>query len=106
MNPSHSAAVPTKLRVVPTAASPSVRASPNSWARMLAAVLALAGDIGVDSHTGNAPTDPATEARLVMEATYRSYFHGHDPARAFIGDGKLLRGGRFEVQGAAVKGTP
>ena len=34
---------------------------------------------------------------------YAGYFHGHYPARAFIGTGKLLRGGRFEVQGVAVR---
>jgi 2-iminobutanoate/2-iminopropanoate deaminase len=34
---------------------------------------------------------------------YRSYFHGHFPARAFIGVDKLLRGAHFEVMGTAVK---
>ncbi|HEY6825121.1 MAG TPA: RidA family protein [Steroidobacteraceae bacterium] len=101
--------------------------------------LYVAGHIGIDTRTGNAPSDPATEARLVMEAVkrtvesagltmddlvsvtiyctdlqlydmfnavYRSYFHGHYPARAFIGTDKLLRGGHFEVQGLALKSTP
>ncbi|HTL91238.1 MAG TPA: RidA family protein [Steroidobacteraceae bacterium] len=101
--------------------------------------LYVAGHIGIDSRTGNAPSDPATEARLVMEAVkrtmessgltmddlvsvtiyctdlqlydmfnavYRSYFHGHYPARAFIGSGKLLRGAHFEVQGLAIKSSP
>jgi 2-iminobutanoate/2-iminopropanoate deaminase len=101
--------------------------------------LYVAGHIGIDSRTGNAPSDPATEAHLVMEAVkrtvesagltmddlvsvtiwctdlqlydmfnavYRSYFHGHYPARAFIGTDKLLRGGHFEVQGLAIKNTP
>jgi 2-iminobutanoate/2-iminopropanoate deaminase len=36
---------------------------------------------------------------------YRSYFHGHYPARAFIGVDKLLRGAHFEVMGTAVKGA-
>jgi 2-iminobutanoate/2-iminopropanoate deaminase len=36
---------------------------------------------------------------------YRSYFHGHFPARAFIGVDKLVRGARFEVMGTAVKGS-
>jgi 2-iminobutanoate/2-iminopropanoate deaminase len=181
MNRSRRAGVPTKSRVLPTAASSSVGASAIWRGGMLPAVLALAaallpaaagaanrsdiehsvppgssplpfsdavlsgdtlyvaGHIGVDSHSGNAPTDPTTEARLVMEAVkrtvesagltmddlvsvtvyctdlqlydtfnavYRSYFHGHYPARAFIGAGKLLRGGHFEVQGVAVKGSP
>ena len=34
---------------------------------------------------------------------YRGYFKKDFPARAFIGSGPLLRGGRFEVQGIAVK---
>jgi 2-iminobutanoate/2-iminopropanoate deaminase len=100
--------------------------------------LYVAGHLGIDPHTGNAPTDPAAEARLVLEgvkrtieaagltmddlvsvtvyctdlqlydsfnAIYRSYFHGHYPARAFIGTDKLLRGGHFEVQGVAIKGS-
>jgi enamine deaminase RidA (YjgF/YER057c/UK114 family) len=36
---------------------------------------------------------------------YRSYFHGHFPARAFIGASKLVRSARFEVMGTAVKGS-
>jgi len=36
---------------------------------------------------------------------YRTYFHGHFPARAFIGVSKLVRGARFEVMGTAVKGS-
>jgi 2-iminobutanoate/2-iminopropanoate deaminase len=34
---------------------------------------------------------------------YRSYFTKNFPARAFIGSGPLLRGGRFEAQGIAVR---
>ena len=34
---------------------------------------------------------------------YRTYFKEGFPARAFIGSGKLLRGGRFELQGIAVR---
>lgn len=34
---------------------------------------------------------------------YKTYFHGNYPARAFIGVDKLLRNGRFEVMGMAVK---
>jgi enamine deaminase RidA (YjgF/YER057c/UK114 family) len=34
---------------------------------------------------------------------YRSYFGEHVPARAFIGSGPLLRGGRFEAMGIAIK---
>ncbi len=34
---------------------------------------------------------------------YRTYFSGAFPARAFIGSGPLLRGGRFEIQATAVR---
>lgn len=34
---------------------------------------------------------------------YRTYFTKDFPARAFIGSGPLLRGGRFEAQGIAIK---
>jgi 2-iminobutanoate/2-iminopropanoate deaminase len=100
--------------------------------------LYVAGHLGIDPHSGNAPTDTTAEARLVMEAVkrtieaagltmddlvavtvyctdlqlydgfnaiYRSYFHGHYPARAFIGTDKLLRGAHFELQGVAIKGS-
>jgi 2-iminobutanoate/2-iminopropanoate deaminase len=38
-----------------------------------------------------------------FNGVYRTYFHGEFPARAFIGAGNLLRGGRYEVMGIAVK---
>jgi 2-iminobutanoate/2-iminopropanoate deaminase len=41
-----------------------------------------------------------------FNAIYGAYFHGHHPARAFIGADKLLRGAHFEVQGVAIKGSP
>lgn len=34
---------------------------------------------------------------------YRTYFTDHFPARAFLGSGPLLLGGRFEVTGIAVR---
>jgi len=34
---------------------------------------------------------------------YRGYFHGHYPARAFIGVASLVRGAHFEVAGVATK---
>jgi reactive intermediate/imine deaminase len=34
---------------------------------------------------------------------YKTYFHGDYPARAFLGAASLLRGGRYEVLGIAVK---
>lgn len=38
-----------------------------------------------------------------FNGAYRSYFAGDFPARAFIGSGPLLRGGRFEVQALAIR---
>jgi 2-iminobutanoate/2-iminopropanoate deaminase len=38
-----------------------------------------------------------------FNGVYRTYFHGDFPARAFIGSGPLLFGGRFEVQAIAVR---
>jgi 2-iminobutanoate/2-iminopropanoate deaminase len=37
-----------------------------------------------------------------FNAVYRTYFHEHYPARAFIGINKLVRGAHFEVAGVAV----
>jgi 2-iminobutanoate/2-iminopropanoate deaminase len=38
-----------------------------------------------------------------FNTVYRTYFHGHYPARAFIGINKLVRSAHFEVAGVAVK---
>jgi 2-iminobutanoate/2-iminopropanoate deaminase len=38
-----------------------------------------------------------------FNGVYKTYFHGDYPARAFVGASNLLRGGRFEVTGMAVK---
>ncbi|HSL72064.1 MAG TPA: Rid family hydrolase [Longimicrobiales bacterium] len=38
-----------------------------------------------------------------FNAVYRTYFSKEFPARAFIGAGSLLLGGRFEMQAIAVK---
>jgi reactive intermediate/imine deaminase len=38
-----------------------------------------------------------------FNGVYKSYFKGDFPARAFIGTDKLLRNGRYEVMGIAVK---
>lgn len=40
-----------------------------------------------------------------FNSVYKTYFHDDFPARAFIGADKLLRGGRYEVMGIAVKKT-
>jgi 2-iminobutanoate/2-iminopropanoate deaminase len=38
-----------------------------------------------------------------FNAEYVKHFYGHFPARAFLGSGPLLKGGRFEMMGVAVK---
>ncbi len=38
-----------------------------------------------------------------FNAIYRTYFRGEFPARAFIGSGPLLRNGRFELLGIAIR---
>ena len=38
-----------------------------------------------------------------FNTVYRSYFHGHFPARAFIGVNTLVRNAHFEVSGIAAK---
>ena len=38
-----------------------------------------------------------------FNGVYKTYFHGNYPARAFLGAASLLRGGRYEVIGIAVK---
>lgn len=38
-----------------------------------------------------------------FNGVYRTYFHVDYPARAFLGAANLLRGGRYEVMGIAVK---
>lgn len=38
-----------------------------------------------------------------FNTVYKTYFHGNYPARAFIGAATLLRGGKYEVLGIAVK---
>ena len=38
-----------------------------------------------------------------FNSVYKTYFHGDYPARAFVGAANLLRGGKYEVMGIAVK---
>jgi len=38
-----------------------------------------------------------------FNSVYRTYFKDGFPSRAFVGSGPLLRGGRFEINGIAVK---
>lgn len=112
------------------------QALPFSDGVLVGNTLYIAGHIGLDPKTGQAPADPEQEARLVMDGVrktvesagltmddvvsvqvfctdlkfyetfntvYKAYFHGNYPARAFIGAATLLRGGKYEVLGIAVK---
>jgi 2-iminobutanoate/2-iminopropanoate deaminase len=40
-----------------------------------------------------------------FNSVYNTYFHGDYPGRAFIGINQLVRGGRYEVLGIAIKRT-
>lgn len=113
-----------------------VKALPFSDAVLVGKTLYIAGHIGLDPKTGQAPADPEQEARLVMDGikhtveqagftmddivsvqvfcsdlkyyetfnnVYKTYFHENYPARAFVGAGSLLRNGKYEVLGIAVK---
>jgi hypothetical protein len=42
----------------------------------------------------------------IFNAAFKTYFHGDFPARSFIGTDKLLRNGRYEVMGIAIKRAP
>lgn len=113
-----------------------IKALPFSDAVLVGETLYIAGHIGLDPKTGQAPADAEQEARLVMEGVkatveqagltmddivsvqvfcsdlkyyetfnnvYKTYFHEHYPARAFVGAGSLLRNGKYEVLGIAIK---
>lgn len=115
-----------------------MKALPFSDGVLVGNTLYIAGHIGLDPKSGNAPADAEQEARLVMDGVkqtvesagltmddvvsvqvfctdlkfyetfnnvYKTYFHGDYPARAFVGAASLLRGGRYEVLGVAVKKT-
>jgi reactive intermediate/imine deaminase len=38
-----------------------------------------------------------------FNSVYKTYFHGHYPARSFIGVSNLLFGARYEINGIAIK---
>ncbi len=123
-----------KYIVKPRAAD--AKALPFSDGVLVGNTLYIAGHIGIDPKTGQAPADQELEARLVMDGVkqtvesagmsmddvvsvqvfctdlkyyetfnnvYKTYFHGDYPARAFIGAGSLLRNGKYEVLGVAIK---
>jgi|SRR5271165_2903785 len=112
------------------------RGLPFSDAVLVGNTLYIAGHIGLDARTGQAPANAEEEAKLVMDGikqtvesagmsmddvvslqvfctdlklyetfngVYKTYFHGDFPARAFVGIDKLLRGGRYEVTGIAIR---
>jgi 2-iminobutanoate/2-iminopropanoate deaminase len=113
-----------------------MNALPFSDGVLVGNTLYIAGHIGLDPKTGQAPADAEQEARLVMDGVkqtveqaglsmddivsvqvfctdlkyyetfnnvYKTYFHGDYPARAFVGAGSLLRNGKYEVLGIAIK---
>jgi 2-iminobutanoate/2-iminopropanoate deaminase len=41
----------------------------------------------------------------VFNGVYSGYFHGHYPARAFIGASQLVRGAHFEIMGVAIRAS-
>jgi 2-iminobutanoate/2-iminopropanoate deaminase len=123
-----------KYIVKPRAAD--IKALPFSDGVLVGNTLYIAGHIGLDPKTGQAPADAEQEAKLVMEgvkatveqaglmmddivsvqvfcsdlkyyetfnSVYKTYFHDNYPARAFVGAGSLLRNGKFEVLGIAIK---
>lgn len=63
----------------------------------------LSGKTGLEAATNRPPADPAAESRLAMDYTKVYATKDRFPARAFIGSGPLLFGGRFEVQGIAMR---
>ena len=50
----------------------------------------------------------STDAALdeSFSSVFRGYFHGHQPAQAFVAAGALGHGARFEMTGVAVKRAP
>lgn len=112
---------------------------PFSDAVLVGDTLYLAGHIGIDPVTGQAPADVDAEIKLLLDsveavlaeagmhmddlvsvqifspdlslwqrfnAAYVKRFSLALPARAFIGSGPLLLGGRFEMIGVAVRRYP
>jgi 2-iminobutanoate/2-iminopropanoate deaminase len=128
---SAAAATATERRHVRLSSRDAKDDRPFSDAVRVGDTLYLAGRIGLDAKTGKPPADAAAEVRTVMDqikavlgqegmtmddlvtvqvfcpdlslyGTFNDVYKGY-PARAFIGSGPLLAGGRFEVQGIAVK---
>jgi 2-iminobutanoate/2-iminopropanoate deaminase len=126
-------AVPTRRHInVSTRTSPL----PFSDGVLVGDTLYLAGRIGIDPVTGQAPSDIDAELQLLFDGVeavlaeagmtmdelvwvqiyspdlslwdpfntaYLQRFSRELPARAFIGSGPLLRSGRFEMMGIAVR---
>jgi 2-iminobutanoate/2-iminopropanoate deaminase len=115
---------------------PTTRSLPFSEAVLTGDTLYVAGHIGTDPTTGQAPADVDQEIKSLFDVfradmaeanfkmddlvsvrvyctdlalygrfntAYRAQFGKDLPARAFIGVASLLRGGRFEMEGVAVK---
>jgi 2-iminobutanoate/2-iminopropanoate deaminase len=83
-------------------------ASPEAEARLvMEAVKATLARAGFSMDDFVSVTVYCTDLSLYdgFNAVYAGYFHGHHPARAFIGVAHLVRGAHFEVQGVAVKAS-
>ena len=106
------AAVAADRKYIVKPRASDMKALPFSDAVLVGNTLYIAGHIGLDPKTGAPPASPEDEVRLVMDgvkatfnSVYKTYFHGDYPARAFIGINQLVRGGRYEVLGIAIKRT-
>lgn len=138
LGPLSASAADSAHKYLTTDPAPGQPQLPYSDAVQAGDTLYVAGTLGLDATTAQAPADAGTEARLVLDAvkhtleragytfddavsvtvyctnlelyglfndTYKTYFHGHYPARAFIGVNQLVRGAHFEVMVTAVKST-
>jgi reactive intermediate/imine deaminase len=75
-----------------------IRLAMESWKKVLAqAGMTLDDVVSVQVHC------PDLALYDKFNAVYRAYFTKNFPARAFLGSGPLLRGGRFEIVGVAIK---
>lgn len=82
----------------PADAETEIRLAMDSWKKVLAqANMTLDDVVSVQVHC------PDLALYDKFNAVYRTYFTKNFPARAFLGSGPLLRGGRFEIVGVAIK---
>ena len=87
-------------------ATGNAAAAPEAEARLvMEAVKSTLGRAGFTMDDFVSVTVYCTDLSLyeTFNGVYAGYFHGHHPARAFLGVSKLVRGAHFEVQGVAVR---